>query len=119
MRTHSRGSQINFEAQFTTTSGTILPVTAANLTIQHPLDGFPLWNGTHSTSYAMTNTSTVTHTFEYNWDSAPCAEGTVWWNIIPESSVAVAKSGNFRVKSNPAASWLNGPSTVAANDEGP
>ncbi len=117
MKQHFRGSQINFETQFTTTSGTILQVDAASLTIQHPLDGFPLWNGTHSTSYAMTNTSTVTGTWEYNWDSTPSGKGTVYWNIIPTSSVAVARSGRFEIKSNPAATWLNGPSTVTANDE--
>jgi hypothetical protein len=117
MREHYRGAQINFEVQFTSTTGTVLPVTAATLTVQHPLDGFPLWNGTHTTTYTMTNTSTVTHTYEYNWDSSPSAGGTVYWNIVPASSVSVPKSGFFRIKSGPAATWLLGPSTVTANDE--
>jgi hypothetical protein len=117
MRTHSRGSQVNFEVQFTSTAGVIQPVTAATLTIQHPLDGFPLINGTYTATYDMTNTSTVTWMYEYNWDSSPSAEGTVFWNIVPVSTAAVARGGNFRVRSNPAATWLNGPSTVTANDE--
>jgi hypothetical protein len=117
MRQHIRGSKINFEAQFTSTTGTVQPVTAATLTIQHPLDGFPLYNGTHSTSYEMTETSTVTHTWEYDWDSSACADGYVSWYIIPGSSQPVAKSGRFQIKSGPAATWVHGPSTVAANDE--
>ena len=117
MRTQYRGALVNFEVQFTSTTGTILPVTAATLTISHPLDGYPLWNGTHTTSYAMTNTSTVTGTWEYDWDSSACADGAVSWYIIPGSSVPVPKQGKFYIKSGPAATWLHGPSTVAANDE--
>lgn len=117
MKTHNRGSQINFEVQFYSTANVIQQVTAATLTIQHPLDGFPLWNGTHTTSYSMTNTSTVTGTWEYNWDSTPSAGGYVSWNVLPGSTAAVAKSGTFLIKSNPAATWLHGPSTIAASDE--
>jgi hypothetical protein len=117
MKTHHRGSYINFESQFTSSAGTILQVTAATLTVQHPLDGFPLWNGTHTTSYTMTNTSTVTGTWEYNWDSTPSAGGYVAWNIQPASTVGVSKSGSFLLKSNPAATWVHGPSTLEANDE--
>jgi hypothetical protein len=117
MRTHSRGSAINFEAVFTSSVGTILQVTAATLTVQHPLDGFPLMNGTYTASYDMVNTSTVTGTWEYNWDSTPAADGVTSWYIRPASTVGVTKNGRFYVKSNPAASWLHGPSTVTANDE--
>jgi hypothetical protein len=117
LKTHYRGSAINFETVFTTTSGTILQVTAATLTVQHPLDGFPLWNGTHTTSYSLTNTSTVTGTWEYNWDSSACSDGPVSWYIAPASTVAMAKQGRFYVKSGPAATWLYNPSSVAANDE--
>jgi hypothetical protein len=117
MKTHYRGSAINFETQFTSTSGVILQVSAATLTVQHPLDGFPLWNGTNSTSYSMVNTSTVTGTWEYNWDSTPSAGGYVTWNIQPASTVGVSKSGAFLIKSNPAATWVHGPSTIASNDE--
>jgi hypothetical protein len=112
-----RGSEVNFETQFTTTAGTVLQTTGATLTIQYPLDGFPLINGTHSTSFAMTNASTVTGTWEYNWDSTPSAEGTVNWQIIPDSTPKVGKTGNFRVRSRGAATWVHGPSTVTANDE--
>jgi hypothetical protein len=117
MKRHYRGSIVNFESVFTSTAGAIQQVTAATLTIQHPLDGFPLWNGTHSTSYDMTNVSTATGQWEYNWDSTPSAGGTVWWNIQPASSLGVSKSGKFEVISGPAATWVHGPSTVAANDE--
>jgi hypothetical protein len=117
LKTHYRGSIVNFEAVFTSTVGAIQQVTAATLTVTHPLDGFPLWNGTYTASYSMTNVSTATGQWEYNWDSTPSAGGTVSWNIQPASSVGVSKSGAFLVKSNPAASWLHGPSTVTANDE--
>jgi hypothetical protein len=117
LKTHYRGSIINFETVFTSTTGAIQQVTAATLTIQHPLDGFPLWNGTHTTSYAMTNVSTATGQWESNWDSVSAAGGIVSWNIQPASSLGVSKSGEFLIKSNPAATWLHGPSTVTANDE--
>jgi hypothetical protein len=117
MKTHYRGSAINFETVFTSSAGSILQVDSATLTIQHPLDGFPLWNGTHTTSYSMTNTSTVSGEWEYNWDSSACSDGTVSWFIQPESTEAVTKSGRFYVKSGPAATWVLGPSTVSANDE--
>jgi hypothetical protein len=117
MKTHNRGSNVNFESVFTSSAGVILQVTAATLTIQHPLDGFPLWNGTHTTSYSMTNVSTVSGEWEYNWDSSACSDGTVSWFIQPGSTEAVTKSGRFYVKSGPAATWVLGPSTVSANDE--
>jgi hypothetical protein len=117
MKTHHRGSAINFESVFTSSAGTILQVTAATLTIQHPLDGFPLWNGTHTTTYSLTNTSTVTGTWEYNWDSSPSAGGVVSWHIIPASTIGVTKSGQLYIKSGPAATWVHGPSTITANDE--
>jgi hypothetical protein len=117
LKTHYRGSVINFESVFTTTAGTIMQVTSASVTIQHPLDGFPLWNGTHTTTYEMTNVSTVTGEWEYNWDSSPSADGPVSWHIIPAGTVAITKSGKFLVKSGPAATWYHGPSTVTANDE--
>lgn len=117
MKTKARGSNINFEAVFTSTAGVVQQVTAATLTIQHPLDGFPHYNGTHTTSFDMTNTSTVTGVWEYNWDSTPSAAGLVSWYIQPASTEAVAKNGRFQIKSNPAATWVHGPSSVGANDE--
>ena len=117
MKTHDRGSYINFETVFTSTTGAIMQVTAAELTIQHPLDGFPFHNGTYTSTYAMTLTSTVTGQWEYNWDSSPSAGGTVWWNIQPGSSLGKAKSGKFEIISNPAARWARGPSSLGANDE--
>lgn len=112
-----RGSNVNFEAVFTSTGGVIQQVTAATLTIQHPLDGFPIYNGTHTTSYTMTNTSTVTGVWEYNWDSTPSCKGPVFWNIQPASTVGKSKSGQFEVVSNEAATWVHAPSTLSANDE--
>lgn len=117
MKRHSRGSAVNFETVFTSSIGIVIQVTAAELTIQHPLDGFPLRNGTYSSTYAMVNTSTVTGLWEYNWDSSPSAAGTVWWNIQPASTAAVAKGGRFEILSNPAATWVRAPSSLAANDE--
>lgn len=117
MKTHYRGSAVNFEAVFTSSDGTIQQVTAATLTIQHPLDGYPLYNGTYTSTYAMVNTSTETGQWEYNWDSAPSGNGVVWWNIQPASTQGVSKSGRFMVKSNPAARWVLGPSSPASNDE--
>jgi hypothetical protein len=117
MKRHFRGSNINFEAVFTSTAGVVQQVTAATLTIQAPLDGFPHFNGSHTTSFSMTNTSTVTGTWEYNWDSTPSAAGTVWWNIQPASTAGKSKSGRFEILSNPAATWVHAPSSLAANDE--
>jgi hypothetical protein len=117
LKTHVRGSDINFEMVFKSSAGVIQQVTAATLTIQHPLDGYPLWDGTHTTSYTMTNASTATGQWEYSWDSTPSGGGMVYWNIQPASTVSVSKSGRFLIKSNPAATWLHGPSTVTANDE--
>lgn len=117
MKRHYRGSNINFEAVFTSTAGVIQQVTAASLTIQHSLDGFPHYNGTHTTTYSMTNVSTVTGQWEYNWDSTPSAGGPVFWNIQPASTVGKSKSGQFEIISNPAATWLHGPSSASANDE--
>ena len=119
MRIHYRGSAINFESIFTSSDGSVIQTTAAELTIQHPLDGFPLWNGTYTSTYAMVNTSTVTGTWEYNWDSSPSGQGEVSWHIAPASTEGVTKSGKFLVKSRPAATWRYGPSTIAANDEDP
>ena len=102
---------------FTSSGGSIVQTTAAELTIQHPLDGFPMHNGTYTSTYAMTNASTVTGLWTYNWDSSASGPGTVYWNIRPGSTNGVSKSGRLQVLSNPAASWILGPSSVGANDE--
>lgn len=117
MRKVSRGSAVNFETVFTSSDGTVLQVSSATLTVQHPLDGSPLWNGTHTTEYSMTNTSTTDGTWEYNWDSSPSGAGYVSWHIRSASTVGVTKNGKFEIISGPAATWALGPSTVAANDE--
>lgn len=117
MKTVYRGSDVNFETVFTSTEGVIQQVTAATLTIKHPIDGYPLWDGTHTTTYSMTNASTANGQWEYRWDSSVSGDGYVFWHILPASTIGAAKSGRFLVKSNPAATWSMAPTSVAENDE--